>query len=189
MVWDSPALSVETRIGASDGGGVRMTRTRMRPGWLLSAATRRVPASPGAVAVEAVTSTTPSSAVVALSPLADSSSKSADHVEPRDLRRVGRPDVAQRADVDAHRLGLRHLDGVLGAAQDRPRLADLHGHGQDRLDAVGVVDRDAGGDLEDHRAGAGVRRGGGDPEAAVVDDGGVDAWCAGEAHIRLFSVK
>ena len=42
------------------------------------------------------------------------------------------------------------------------------GYRQDRLDAVGIADRDAGGDLEDHRAGAGVRRGGGDAEAEMT---------------------
>ena len=77
MVCDSPALSVDTRIGASDGGGVRTTRNRIRPGRLLSAATRKVPVRPGGVADEALTSTRPSSEVTAVSPGSETSSKSA----------------------------------------------------------------------------------------------------------------
>ena len=47
-----------------------------------------------------------------MSPSADSSSKSADQVKPAACVGVGGPHVAQRGDVDPHRLGLRHLDRV-----------------------------------------------------------------------------
>ena len=88
--------------------------------------------------------------------------------EPAEVGRVGCPDVAQRGDVELDGLVLGDPDRLVGATQDRCVRAHLYRHRQHREDAVGVVDRRTGSDLEAHRARADVALGGGEVEGVVT---------------------
>ena len=188
IVWDSPARRVAIRIGARDGGGVWITRIRMRPGSLPSAATRRVPVSPASVPAEAVTWTTPATGVPAVSPGADPSSKPADqsrlptwsgstvhtwHTAAMSMR------TDSACDTSIGSSGQRRIGLVSPTCTGTDRVA-LMPSGSSTLVPVVTSKTTAPGPA--YPSLAATRN-----EPFPVTD--ASSWAWGEAHIRLFRVK